>query len=337
MSARIRPVSIGVPVYNGQRYLADALDSLLAQTFTDFEVIISDNGSTDGTEDICRRYAAGDARIRYVRQPENRGAIWNFNHVFELARGEYYRWHAHDDLCASTFLQRCLELLDNDPGMVLCHTQKATIDPEGRIWGVRAQRARERSNSSDAAEDSYQEQINRGRAAVSPCQRFRTVLLGPSFCLDCFGLLRSSALRQTRLILPFFGSEKVLSAELALLGRCGRIPEPLFFLRDHAFDGQQWKSAEQQQAYVGTKPSRRFSLTRLQLLWGHATAVWRAPLSGVERARCLAAVLQYVLQLNKWKRALREMFTGAPLKSDEQLSLTAPRPPETIHSAPQSQ
>jgi len=91
-------VSIGMPVYNGEPFIRKALDSLLAQTFTDIELIISDNGSTDGTEAICREYAACDARIRYVRQPENRGMSFNFLFVLDEARGEYFMWAAADDV-----------------------------------------------------------------------------------------------------------------------------------------------------------------------------------------------------------------------------------------------
>ena len=90
-------VSIGMPVYNGEKFIREALDSLLAQTFTDFELIISDNASTDGTEAICREYAARDSRIRCVRQSENRGACANFQFVLDEAKGEYFMWAAADD------------------------------------------------------------------------------------------------------------------------------------------------------------------------------------------------------------------------------------------------
>ena len=111
MPDKVPRVSIGLPVYNGENYMAAAIDSLLAQTFTDFELIISDNASTDATEQICRDYAHRDGRIRYYREEVNRGAAWNFTHTFELARGEYFKWHAHDDLCARpcwSAASRCL-------------------------------------------------------------------------------------------------------------------------------------------------------------------------------------------------------------------------------------
>ena len=131
-------VSIGMPVYNGENFLAEALDSMLAQTFVDFELIISDNASTDRTKAICRDYAARDRRIRYHRVDDNQGATWNFNHTFELARGEYFKWAAHDDLCDPTFVARCVEVLDSDPTVICCHTQTRHIDIHGNIlWDYR--------------------------------------------------------------------------------------------------------------------------------------------------------------------------------------------------------
>ena len=107
-------VSIGMPVYNGEPFIREALDSLLAQTFTDFELTISDNASTDGTEAICREYAAKDARIRYVRQTENRGAAANFQFVLDEAVGEYFMWAAADDVWAESFLQKTIYSLQSN-------------------------------------------------------------------------------------------------------------------------------------------------------------------------------------------------------------------------------
>ena len=124
-------VSIGLPVYNGENYLTSAIETLLAQTFTDFELIISDNCSTDRTQDICRSFCDRDARIRYVRQAKNLGAVRNFNLVFHYARGEYFKWAAHDDVCAPAFLQRCVERLDANPSVVWCYPRSDKIGPDG--------------------------------------------------------------------------------------------------------------------------------------------------------------------------------------------------------------
>jgi glycosyltransferase involved in cell wall biosynthesis len=114
-------VSIGMPVYNGENFIVESLDALFAQTFTDFELIICDNASTDRTGEICREYAARDARIRYCRNETNIGASANYNLTFELARGDYFKWAAHDDICAPTYVERCVEALDRDPGVALAY------------------------------------------------------------------------------------------------------------------------------------------------------------------------------------------------------------------------
>jgi glycosyltransferase involved in cell wall biosynthesis len=125
-------VSIGMPVYNAQRYLEGTLDSILAQSFRDFELIISDNGSTDRTEAICRDYASRDSRISYFRHEENRGAGWNFQYVFHRARGEYFKWNAYDDRLGPQFLEKCVALLDRTPEAVLAFTKYVDVDANGK-------------------------------------------------------------------------------------------------------------------------------------------------------------------------------------------------------------
>ena len=126
-------VSVGMPVYNGQRYVKAALDSVLAQTFRDFELFISDNASTDATEEICREYAARDPRIRYSRNDENIGSARNGNRTIQLATGEYFKSAHHDDLCAPEFLARCIEVLEQHPAAVLCYPQSRVIDEHGNL------------------------------------------------------------------------------------------------------------------------------------------------------------------------------------------------------------
>ena len=111
---KIPKVSIGMPVFNGGATLREAIESLLAQSFTDFELIISDNGSTDDTEEICREYDAVDERIRYVRQPKNRGAAENWAFLLDQALGEYFMWAAHDDLWDPSYIHELTSVLDAD-------------------------------------------------------------------------------------------------------------------------------------------------------------------------------------------------------------------------------
>ena len=126
---RILPsISIGMPVYNGERYIRQALESLLAQDFEDFELIISDNASTDGTQEICREYALRDSRIRYYRNQTNMGMVWNFNRVFELATAEYFMWAAHDDYRAPQYIRLCLGAFDQSDDIVLSGSRFEFLD-----------------------------------------------------------------------------------------------------------------------------------------------------------------------------------------------------------------
>ncbi|MEZ5454095.1 MAG: glycosyltransferase family 2 protein [Thiothrix sp.] len=125
-------VSIGLPVYNREALIPKTLESLLAQTFTDFEIIISDNGSTDGTEAVCRQYAANDARIRYIRQPRNLGLLGNFNFVMKEARGKYFMWTASDDMCEKEFVGKLVEQLERDPELALVMADLKYISESGQ-------------------------------------------------------------------------------------------------------------------------------------------------------------------------------------------------------------
>ena len=113
-------LSIGLPVFNGERYLAAAIGSVLDSSFSDWELIISDNASTDGTQALAQSFAQQDARIRYLRNATNIGALPNFNQVVHASRGEYFKWLAYDDLCGPDLLSRCVEVLDRDSTIVLC-------------------------------------------------------------------------------------------------------------------------------------------------------------------------------------------------------------------------
>lgn len=207
-------VSIGLPVFNGSRHLTDALSAILAQTYTDFELIISDNASTDGTAEICRRFAAQDPRIRYYRQPRNIGAAPNFNFCYELATGEYFKWAAHDDILAPEFLARCVEALDATPDAVLCQSLVRLVDEQDRFLGVY------RPVEPYGAELRASVRFHQG------CARDRR-------CLTIFGLIRANALRGSVLMGSYISSDRTLLVELALRGRFLHIDDVLFINRDH--------------------------------------------------------------------------------------------------------
>jgi glycosyltransferase involved in cell wall biosynthesis len=215
----IPTLSIGMPVYNGERFLAKALDSLLGQTFTDFELIISDNASTDATQQICQSYAERDPRIRYHRNAQNMGAGWNVRRVYSLARGRYFKWAAHDDFCAPTLFEKCLQLLERDPGLVLAHSKVRVVDENGGFvedyeWPMR-------TDSPD------------------PVTRFSDLLLNDHLCFQIFGVIRLNELRKLPSQGSYVNSDGVLLAQLGLLGRYAEITERLFINTRHSGQSSQ--------------------------------------------------------------------------------------------------
>jgi hypothetical protein len=215
-SGPVPRVSIGVPVYNGERYLARTLDSLLAQTFSDFELIISDNGSTDGTQAICREYAARDPRIRYFRADSNEGVVRNFNRCFELSRARYFKWNAADDLCAPTHVEKCVALLDADPAVVVAFTRSMIIDEDDRP---------KRLNDYDVLADDARPDVRFSRLINLDHRRHAAQ--------EIYGVIRRDALTRTPLYEPCVRSDSILLARLAMIGRFRCVEEPLFLNREH--------------------------------------------------------------------------------------------------------
>jgi glycosyltransferase involved in cell wall biosynthesis len=277
---RVPRVSIGMPVYNGAEFLAETLDHLLAQRFADFELIISDNGSTDGTEAMCRAWAGRDPRIRYVRHEVNRGSMFNHNFVLDRARGEYFRWASHDDLVAPEYLERCVEVMERDSVVVLCHTRILLIDGDGNVTG--------RSGGSP------------GIGSPHPHERFREFIgLGHRFLQSpmCFGVVRTPLLKSLGGFGAYLGSDRVLLAELSLHGRVVELPEELFSYRQH--EGQLSKTPSRFRGlhYDPSNSGVRFPTFRLGA--EYLLATWRAPLTGAERRRCDAELVRW--PFHYWK------------------------------------
>ena len=235
MTDRRPTVSIGLPVYNGGAFFEACLESVAAQTFADFEVIISDNASTDGTADVARCFAERDARFRYVRFEQNRGAAANWNRVVELATGRYFRWLAADDLIAPTYLERCVAVLDRESDVVLVTPQVRLIDLDGkplrRIPGTnRVVAPHGETKTAPHAPTS-------GLASRSALRRFRSVVIyvtDSGLAAYDMSLIRLEALRSTILVAPYVGSEKVKLAQLSLIGRFALVPEALYSWRIHS-------------------------------------------------------------------------------------------------------
>ena len=236
MSVNEPLVGIGMPVYNEERYLSRALESLLKQDYENIELTICDNGSQDAIQDIALEYAARNSRIHYHRNDVNSGAVSNFNQAFRLSPGEYFMWAAADDLWAPTYISRCLGVLRSDPNIVLAYPLAILTDDEGREHGTMAGRVDTRDFNSKP-------------------QRFLLMLLGCAIGNMVYGLMRSDLLRRTKLMRQTSSGDLVLLAELATWGTFAHIPEPLFYRRrirkGEDFSGRQRRWNEQLNPQAG--------------------------------------------------------------------------------------
>lgn len=288
MNAARPRVSIGLPVYNGERYLEEALQSLLSQTFQDFEIIIADNASNDRTGEICRQYAARDGRVRYYRNAQNLGAAPNFNCTVVLATGDYFKWACHDDLCAPEYLERCVAVLDRDPSVVLCHTLTRIIDDKG---------AAIKDFKHHLVKPSDGPPPHAG--APSPEERFNRMIYEVS-CYPVFGLMRLDVLRTTRCIEAYAHGDGVLLAKLALLGSFHEIPEYLFLNRDHPERSARVAQPQYYSyaAWFDSKKIGQISLPYWRMLRGYFQAVSETHLSFKSRLWCHF----YLLNWMRWTR-----------------------------------
>jgi glycosyltransferase involved in cell wall biosynthesis len=283
-------VSIGMPVYNGDRYLGSAIESLLSQTFTDFSLVVVDNASTDGTEAIGRELAKRDKRVRYHRNPENIGGGPNFNRAFDMANdAPYFKWAAHDDLHGPDFLAECVAVLDRRSDVVLCHCETEHIDENGAVFEFH-------DPELPAAGDER------------PSARFRNLVMSRNFCIDMFGVIRRAALAKTPRIATYVGADRPMLAELGLLGRFYRVPRALFQNRDHP--GRSIKGAPLQLrgGWYSSKLIGKVALLNWRHLREYAAAIERTPLAPRERMACYAALAEWAVL--DWERLVEDLRIG---------------------------
>jgi len=262
-------LSIGLPVYNGEDYVAESLESLLGQTYEDFELIVSDNASTDGTADICQGYAKQDSRVRYFRQSRNLGCNPNHNFVIAQARGELFKLASDDDLYARDLLKRCIEVLDQCPQYVLAHAWSALIDASGTVTNVV-----EYPVASDAP-----------RAP----DRFRSMLFD-GWGDDDGGVIRTKVLQQVKPYDSYHFADRVFMTEVGLHGPFYQVPDWLWFRRQHPQQAGMQRSMRDRCAVLDPRRADRLRHPAVRLygeyVLGFASAVRRAPLSGPDRREC---------------------------------------------------
>jgi len=294
-------LSIGMPVHNGERFLRETMGSLLSQTFRDYELVISDNGSSDETEAICRSFAAQDGRVRYIRHHVNRGAAWNYNCVVREAKGQYFKWAAADDLCAAEYLERCVYILDNCPDVILSYPKTVIIDEEGN------------------PKRPYDDQLH----LLSPhaAERFRSLMTLIGECNAVFGVMRLQVLRRTALIANYIASDVALLAELSLHGKFFQVPDELFFRRDHVRASSSDKSIDSQMMFFDPAQRAKIVLPLTRRSRENLRAVWRAPVRLSEKLQLSTDVLWRAVRARdkywrEWCRAggqlLRRFGTAVP-------------------------
>lgn len=286
----IPKVSVGMPVYNGERYLEEALESIMGQSLSDLELVIVDNASTDRTEQICRAYAGKDERIRYFRSRQNYGVVYNFNTAFRLSAGHYFKWAASDDVCGRDYLQHAVQILDQDPSVVLAWAKTVGIDERG-----------ERVPLPDEVSD-----LNSANSVFSPdpAVRFRR-LMRNIWWVDgpFYGVIRASTLAGTRWLHPnHMSGDQILLAELSLKGRFYEIPHEMFFNRVHGAKTSRLhrtlrdRAALIDQRSPGTGVGSWWHLLRgyPQRIAMYISAIDNAPLSPRQKAICRLEVLRAV-------------------------------------------
>jgi len=268
----IPPLTVGLPVYNGEPFIAETLDSILGQTYGDFRLVVSDNGSADATEEICRQYAGRDPRMVFLRHDINRGAAWNYNRVFAQCDTTYFRWAAADDVFAPTCFARCAEVMTAAPASVaLCYPKSLVIDEQGARVG-------EYDDDLDLRSPKPHVRVHRV---------VQTMVLGNPL----FGLVRSDALRATRGHGSFPCADYVLMSELALTGEIWEIPERLFYRRMHGGTSRLMNPAPEEYTHWLDPTRKPVEHERVRLLHEYLAAVRHARLSPVERAECYASVV----------------------------------------------
>lgn len=309
-------ISIGLPVYNGEDYLERAIASLLAQTFQEFELVICDNCSSDGTERICRTFAERDPRIRYSRNESNIGAAGNFNRVFELAHGKYFAWANHDDLWEPGYLQECFKALESSPDAVLAYAHSIMIDASGQPVAELKKDLGLDNASASARLRKFHDHILEFDRTDSWDDN-----VGEGLWIPVYGLMRRDQLAKTGLIGSYISSDTVLLEELLMSGTFVEVKEVLFYKRDHP--GRSMRASESYESrivwFTGRNKTARFLFPMWRIFWGRLGGVLNPSMPFPERLACFAEMISYYFRSRHEGRTLireivinmRRLFAGS--------------------------
>ena len=288
-------VGIGMPVYNGERYVGEAIDSILRQSLADLELVVCDNASTDSTGEICRSFAVADPRVRYCRNDVNLGAHPNFNRAFELSRGKYFKWAAHDDVLQPGFLRRCVDALEAAPDAAVCESAIDYIDESGESLGIHAHHV-PGSELGDSA------------------TRFAALVLRPHDCYGMMGVLRRSLVESAMPLASFHGADRALLARIALAGRFISVPEALLQVRDHAGRySRAQKSLRDRAAWYDSRNAGRLTFPVWRLYGTYWGSVAAADLPAAAKSRAALSLLRWwFVNFNAIRMAVNVAGSVAP-------------------------
>jgi glycosyltransferase involved in cell wall biosynthesis len=279
-------VAIGMPVWNGERFLSQTIESILGQTYGDFELVISDNASTDATPEICRTYGRQDRRITYIRQEKNIGAGPNHHEVLRRSSGQYYKWACCDDVLAPAFLQECVRVLDTDQAAVVCCPATVLINEDGSPLRYSPQD----KGMVDSHGTVWRIEQKTSLTSADPAERFATVLCNVDWCFEIYGLMRRSAVDRISPMPSYYGGDKVLLAELSLLGRYHLLEAPLFYRRCHPSQSSSPRQTRRYRAMWISGRKRQILPPQLRLLAAYVRAAGLAELTPSQRFRCFSAI-----------------------------------------------
>ncbi len=293
-------VSIGMPVYNGEKYIEQALDSILSQTYKNMEIIISDNASTDRTAEICACYASDDSRISFVQNESNLGAAPNYNRVFKIASGKYFKWAAHDDFIAPTFIEKCVNVMEANLRVVVCYPQGYVVDKDGGVI-----------SEYDPEPDL---------TGLKPAERFRQFMFTSYLNVQMSGLMRSDVLRKTGMYGSYPASDEVLSAELSLHGEFHVIPERLLFIRLHpdqstfgilSPESERKKFSQRDRiSWFNTAHEGKITFPTWEYFFDGMRAVRWAPISLSERISCYAVLLSREVRPDRLRALSKDILVA---------------------------
>lgn len=297
-------LTIGLPVYNGENFLAESIEALLGQTYGDFELVISDNASADSTPDICRGYAKQDPRIRYIRLPRNIGLMPNHKFVVRQAQGELFKMASHDDLYARDLLKRCVSALDEHPEAAVAHCWEAIIDHSGTVTKLL-----DYSVTADAP-----------RAP----DRFRSLLFD-GWDDYTYGVMRTKILLRTHLHGSHHFADRTINTELCLHGPFYMVPEWLYFRRDHMERTEPY-TVRSRCAYLDPRRENKLRNPAIRLygeyIWAYVAAIRSAPISAAEKRECYRHLTRWLGR--RFMPMVKRSLSGGALPGRDFTSATQP-------------